>query len=345
MITNNTPAGQPAYGSGVPAEQRRLPWNVMGKRLDGMDYASTADALADNGLDYQVEMWDLYGAPRTQASVAEPQNLVHAPNLRTVVRPMPDGTTKVLAASGVRYTPIQNDVAFAVADDLRQEHGAKIVGAADFRSGGASLMVVDLTAPVTLQTPEGTEDRTDLFLVIKNAHDGSAALTFAFTPVRIACTNALPAAISGAVRAWKINHTPNAQERVDLAAKAIRDAVAYRDAFTVAAQAMMDQAMSDREFDAIVARMFPVAEGREATKAGQNALEVRAQMGALYGQSETLEGIRGTLWGGYNAITEWYDWARPVRQEGEDVARAEGALEGPYTRRKANVWDTFLAAV
>ena len=339
MITNNTPAGSPAYGSGVPAADRRLPWNVMGKRLDGMDYASTADALADNGLNYQVEMWNLAGVhPQTGATLP-------AANLRTVVRPMPDGSHKVLAASGVRYTPIQNDVAFAVADDLKADHGAKIVGAADFRSGGASLMVVDLTAPVTLVTPDGTEDRTDLFLAIKNAHDGSAALTFAFTPVRIACTNALPAAISGAVRAWKINHTPNAQERVDLAAKAIRDAVAYRDAFTVAAQAMMDQAMSDREFDAIVARMFPVAEGREATKAGQNALEVRAQMTSLYGQSETLEGIRGTLWGGYNAITEWYDWARPVRQAGEDVARAEGALEGPYTRRKANVWDTFLQAV
>ena len=85
-------------------------------------------------------------------------------------------------------------------------------------------------------------------------------------------------------------------------------------------------------------------QGRD--EGGPNALEpARADERLLYQTSDTLDGIRGTLWGGLNAITEWYDWARPVRQDDADVARAEGALEGPYARRKAGVWDRFLAAV
>ena len=84
------------------AADRRLPWDVMGKNLTGMDHASVADALTASGLDYDVEVWNLQGThPTTGQAVA-------APSLRTLVRPMPDGTTKVLAASGTRYTPIQN---------------------------------------------------------------------------------------------------------------------------------------------------------------------------------------------------------------------------------------------
>lgn len=336
----------PAYGDGiVQPGQRRLPWDVMGGALSSRDYGSVAEALATTGLDYSVEVMDLYAAPREQASVSDPQGLIHAPALRTLVRPMPDGSQRVLAACGTRYTPIQNADAFAVADDLKADHGSRIVGAADFRSGGSSILVVDVNAPVTLRKPGGDVDVTDLSLVIRNAHDGSSALTFAITGVRVACTNMLRAAIAGAHHTWKVSHTPNAQQRVDLAAQAIREVIGYRDAFTVAAQAMLDQAMTDREFEAIVSRMWPVAEGREDTKAGQNALEQRRSVLDLYQASETLDGIRGTLWGGMNALTEWYDWARPVRQEDADVARAEGALDGPYARRKAGVWEQFLAAV
>lgn len=327
------------------AADRRLPWDVMGNNLTGQNYPDVATALAAANLDYQVQVMDLYAAPREQASVAEPEGLIHAPSLRTIVRPMPDGTQKVLAASGTRYTPIQNADAFKVADDLVRDHGSKIVGAADYRSGGSSILVVDVNAPVTLRTPTGDQDHTDLSVIIRNAHDGSSALTFAITGVRLSCTNMLRATIRGAHATWKVSHTPNAQGRVDLAGQAIREVIAYRDAFTVAAQAMMDTAMADREFEAIVSRMWPVRDDKRETKAGQATLERRAEVIDLYQSSETLEGVRGTLWGGMNALTEWYDWARPVRQEDADVARAEGALDGPYSRRKAGVWDTFLAAV
>lgn len=327
-----------------PAD-RRLPWDVMGKNLSGQNYPDVATALQASGLDYRVEVMDLYAAPRTQASVGEPNGLIHAPSLRTIVRPMPDGTQKVLAATGTRYTPIQNADAFTVADDLVRDHGSKIVGAADFRSGGSSILVVDVNTPVTLRKTDGDVDVTDLSVVIRNAHDGSSALTFAITGIRLECTNVLRATIAGAHATWKVSHTPNAQGRVDLAGQAIREVIAYRDAFTVAAQEMIDTEMTDREFQAIVQRMWPVRDDKRETKAGVAALARQAEVMDLYQSSDTLDGVRGTLWGGMNALTEWYDWARPVRQDDADVARAEGALDGPYARRKAGVWQTFLSAV
>lgn len=324
-----------SYATDRPAA-RRLPWNVMagGLALDHTDYQA---AMIEAGLDFTSRVIGAQAVDDDGTTYPAPQN-------RAVVRPGPGGLgTQVVAMTGKRFTPIQNRDAFSVAGVLTAEFGARIIGGADFRGGGASLMVVDLAQPVVLTRPDGREDRLDLDLLVKNAHDGSSALTFALTPVRFACTNALQAAIGKADRVWKVSHTPNAAERVNLAHQSILNALTYRDAFQATAQAMMDQAMADAEFDKIVSRLWPVAEGREDTRAGQARLETRTQVQDLYRSSETLEGVRGTLWGGYNAITEWLDWERPVR--GGEVSRAEGALEGKYVRDKAATWSLFAAAV
>lgn len=329
--SNNLQADAPTAYS---PESRQMPWNVMGGDLT-TGHKSVAEGLAATGLDFTVEMRPAYGADANGKPLL-------AKNLRSVVRPMPDGGEKVMAVTGTRFTPIQNADAFAVNDYLVDEFGAEIVGLCDFRGGGASLMVLALPNTISLRTPNGGEDRVDLNLLTKNAHDGSAALTFALTPMRPACTNALPAALREAKRTWKISHTPNAQGRVDLARHSILASLAYADEFAAKAQQMLDQPMIDREFDKIVEGLWRVQEDARETKAGQNRIAVQDEVKALYRESQTLEGIRGTRWGGYNAVTEWLDWLRPVR--GGEISRAEGSLEGPYVRQKAKVWETFAMA-
>jgi phage/plasmid-like protein (TIGR03299 family) len=328
--TNNAKADAIAYSP----DSRQMPWNVMGGDLT-TGHKSVTEGLKATGLDFTVEMRPAYGTDSNGLPLL-------AKNLRSVVRPMPDGTEKVMAVTGTRFTPIQNADAFAVNDYLVTEFGATISGLCDFRGGGASLMVLDLPDTITLARPDGGKDEINLNLLTKNAFDGSSALTFALTPMRLACTNALPAALRAAKRTWKISHTPNAQGRVELARHAIIASLNYADEFTATAQAMLDTAMVDREFDKIVERLWHVEDDKRDTKAGENRIAVQDEVKALYRTSTTLEGIRGTRWGGYNAVTEWLDWGRPVR--GGEIARAEGALEGPYVRTKAKVWETFAMA-
>lgn len=323
----------------IAAPSRRAPWDVMGAGLHAGPYTTVAEALNATGLDFEAQV---RGLRSVALDDQDPVGELDAPSLRTVVRPMPGGGHRVLAAVGTRFTPIHNRDAFAVNDVLTAEYGAKITGVVDFRSGGASLLITELPDPITLERPDGGTEVLDLNLLTKNAHDGSSALTFALTVLRPQCTNALTAAINGAERSWKISHTPNASERVGLAEQSIIAALNYRDAFQVAAQAMLDTAMLDAEYEKLVERLYPVRPGTEETKAGENRKALQQELKYLYHSSSTLEGVRGTLWGGYNAITEYLDWGRPVR--GGDVARAEGALEGPYANAKAKVWSTFAVA-
>lgn len=332
--TANTITG-PQYGT-----SREMPWNVMGTELTGKSHTDLDAALAESGLDFTVRTLPVVAHDGPKDEPVAFHTLIDAEKSRAVVRPTPQGD-KVVGMVGTRYTPIQNRDAFAVGRDLVGDYGAKIVGMADFRHGGASLMVVDLQRPIVVER-DGVADTMDLNLLVKNSHDGSSALTFALLAERLACTNALQAAIAGAQRSWKISHTPNAQERVSLAVKAIKEAVGYQEKFQAVAQKMLDTDMVDAEFAKIVARLWPV--DPEATgKVADRKRETQAQVIDLYKNSPTLEGLRGTRWGGYNALTEYLDHFRPVKGD-EAVARAEGALDGPNVRVKSNLWKMLAPA-
>lgn len=329
-MTNTNAITGPEYGA-----QRDMPWNVMGSHLKPAQGTNYAKALKASGLDYDVEVWD------TQAIDPLSGRVLESPKAAQIVRPTPDGM-RVVGSTGRRFTPIQNRDAFAIAENLVGDFGATITGLADFRHGGASLMVLDLGKPITLRTPDGGEDVVDLDLFVKNAHDGSAALTMGLTAIRIACTNVLPAAIAGAQRLWKVSHTPNAEARVTLAREAILEAVGYQEKFAAAAQAMMDQPMVDAEFAKIIAgiwKVHPDAVGKVA----ERKRETQDLVMDLFQNSPTMDSIRGTRWAGYNALTEYLDHYRPVKGQA-DVARAEGSLEGPNVRVKEAMWK-MLATV
>lgn len=315
------------------AADRALPWDAMGSQIAG-EFASVDEALAARGLDYRVRMT---GAQ----AVEEDGTVIAAPGARAIVRPMPGGSDRVLAFASERYVPIQNRDAFAVADTLVEEHGARIVGAADYRNGRRSLLAVEVGKPIRVTLPDGQEDRTDLYLLFVNSHDGSHALTATFTPVRFACTNALTGALRAGVQTWRVSHTASSPDRVAAAHDAILAAVDYRAEFERIAQQMVETKVTQRQVHKMVETVWPLRSGAtERVKA--NTVATHDAVRSLWKTSETLDGIRGTAWGAYNAMTEYVDWSRTTR---DDRTRAERSLAGRPVRVKARAWDAALAVL
>lgn len=325
----NTITG-PKYG-----EPRQMPWNVMGKHLAPTHRTNITKALKGAGMDYEVSLENVQ-------AVTESGLVIPADKSRAVVRPTADGP-KVIGMVGTRFTPIQNHDAFSIAQELTGDFGAEIDGLADFRHGGASIMSLKMPASMTLHTDDGQEDVTDMYLLVKNAQDGSGALSFMLTPVRVDCTNVLPFAAKSAKAVWKVSHTPNADERHSLARQAIRETLGLVAEMEVAAQAMVNTPMVDAEFAKIVAGMWAVKPDAEG-KVAERRRAIQADVVALYKTSPTLDNVRGTRWGGYNALTEYLDHFRTVKGNGEkaqQIARAEGQIDGPNLRVKTNLFRQF----
>ncbi len=326
---------------------RQLPWDAMGGALTVKGAKTVQAALAAKSLDYTVER-RAAGAGGLLAVDAEKMGgdpkraRLAAPDFQAIVRPMPDGSDKVLAFTRKRYTPAQNVNVFQPAEYLVSEFGASIVGAADYRGGEKSILVVELPETITLTGRKGDQDPVNLNLIITNDHAGNAAITYALTPLRVPCTNVLPAAIKGADRVWKVSHTPKAQERIDVAADAIKRAVVYAEAFQAQAQAMIDKDMTNAMFDRMIHRLYPVKSTDEGVKADRRR-QLHSQLMGMWEGAAAIEGIEGTRWAGYNVVTEYLDHMRPVRREA-GLARAEGALEGKYVRDKSALWGLFAAA-
>lgn len=327
-----TSTSLPRYG-----ESRQLPWSVMGGNLKPEHTTDYLGALNEKGLNYDIALRPA-GFLHTEPAGQFPdfERWSSAPGNFAITRPMV-GYPMALAYCGKRYTPIQNRDAFSVGGYLVSEFGATVDAVADFRHGHATLMALKLDgASITLDTPGGTRDVTDLYLVMINVHDGSGALSFNLTPVRVACTNAVTASLRGA-RTWRVSHTPNASSRIELANDAILRSVSYQEALEEAAQRMVDTPCSAVEFDKITHRLWPspATHGGKETLAAQKAAAVRAQAMHLFTHSPNLDAVRGTRWAAYNALVEWADHYRPVGHarrpaEGQEATmlRAGTAFEG-----------------
>jgi phage/plasmid-like protein (TIGR03299 family) len=337
---NTNTINGPRYGA--ETNGRDLPWDVMGEALKTPHATNFDKALKVAGMDYDVEVWDSQAVdPLTGRVQAHDKG-------KKIVRPTPDGMA-VIGQTGARFTPTQNRDGFAIARDLVGDFGATISGLADFRHGAASIMALDLNNPLVLlrKRKDGptSQDEVDLFLVVTNRHDGNGALTFSLTSVRVPCTNVLPVVTKDARQVWKVAHTPNQGERIGLVHDMIREAVGFREEVQAKAQAMVDQKMTDAEFAKIVANIFPVHPDAEGAVA-ERKRETQARIVNNYRDSVTLDGIRGTRWGGYNALTEYLDHMRPVKggEDAQAVARAEGQIDGPNVRVKTRLWNMFAAA-
>lgn len=323
--------------------QRRLPWDVMGPALAPSSATDLDAALEAAGLTYTVKLGAVQAVEMTEPTTHSPGGLpvqvLSADGFRSVLRPGPDGKPMCIGITGRRFRPIQNADAFEVARYLIAEFGAEIVGAADFRSGTASILVLDLKRGLEIG-PEA--DQVETYLVIKNVHSGEGSLQFALTPVRMQCTNMLRVALAKAEHTWSINHTPRAAERIKLAEEAIQRSLVYADTFAAEAERMMAAELTTLEFEKIISRIWPNPAKTKTSKgepsaALQRAIETRTAVTSIFTSSPTLAGIQGTRWAGLNAITEYAEHFRTVRTGShvgtalggltEDVARAEGTLQ------------------
>lgn len=250
------------------------------------------------------------------------------------------GENQYLGVVGSYYEPIQNEKHIDLLNALVDESGAHFDTAGSLRSGRETF--VSMKLPETMNV--GGQDPVDLYLLALNSHDGASAFRFLVTPVRVVCANTQAAAIRAAKSSFSIRHVRGATGVIAEAREALDLTFKYVSEFEVEAERLLGLSFSDREFDGFIKELFDY-EKAETTRQFNTATEHVEGASSLWHSSATMEGITGTRWGAYQAVTEYTDHFMAVRNTGyeENILRANRtALSGSVTRLKERAFASLV---
>lgn len=305
-------------GSASFVSARQHGWHRLGTVLPAEFDAAAAMSHAKLGG------WKVRKEPLRTAPIISTEGVttLEVPDQFATVRTNPvTGRPDVLGVVGRGYTPIQNEEHADLLDTLVDESGAHFETAGSLRGGRQVFITMKMPSTMLI----GGVDPVDLYLVALNSHDGTSAFRLLVSPVRVVCANTQAAAISRARSSFSIRHTSGARGNIEQARQALGLTFAYAEAFQAEADALIAQSCTDTEFAAIVAQLWPIDVKSERSKSiGANRSHA---LNGLWRQSATNDGIRGTRWAAYQAITEYTDHFSPVGDKrNPDGARAERAL-------------------
>lgn len=327
---------QSADGTAAFVSAREHAWHGLGVVLP--ESFTAADAMRQAHLGG----WNVHKIPLQTVPVPTRDGL-------TVTLPVPDryatvrtnpftGALDVLGDVGADYTPVQNEAHAQVLDAIVDESGAHFETAGSLRGGRQVFLTMKL--PTTMLI--GGQDAVDLYLVAVNSHDGSGAFRLVVTPVRVVCANTLAAGLRKARSTFGIRHTSGAAAHIAQARQALGLTFAYAEEFQAEADRMIEEQLTDDEFDRIVAHLWPVT--TPTARTGQAETRARTLHELRHGSPTLTADLAGTRWGAYQAVTEYIDHYAPTRgRVDQTAARAERAAIGGGPALKARAFDLFKA--
>lgn len=262
------------------------PWHGKGQRILA-DAMTAEEVLRLAHLDYTV---DKRAIQLVGGSVIE--------NKYATIR---TDTDQVLGIVGKGYTPLQNQDAFSFFDALVGSEEAIYHTAGALGVGERVWILAKLPAYITLPG----DDRVDSYVLISNSHDGSHSVIAKVTSIRVVCQNTLEMAIRGKGSSVKIRHTKTVNDRMQEAHRVLGLANKLHIELETIFNRMTDVKVSEDEVDQYVRTVFGVT-AESGTRAQQTVKSVVTLFNGE-GMGAELESANGTLWGAYNAVTQYVD--------------------------------------
>lgn len=306
-------------------------WHSFANKVFNQDEAVTTAQMLDGA---KLSNWNVQLEP---VSDLLPANYDSVSENFLVVRDNPnEGAEKnVLSVVGSRYKTVQNEDLFAFADNLHDGNPEVYWESAGSLKNGR-VVYGSLKIPRTMVLdPNGSNDKTELYLIVWTSHDGSVAVQSAITPVRVMCQNTLNLAMRRAKQSFKIRHTQTVDGKIAAAREALGLTFAYFDEFEKEAQTLFQTEIDNAKFSKIVNAIYPKPEkdAKGSLKKWENKVML---IDELYHNSPTNANIKGTAWGALNAMTERLDYYRTARKGSNESLMAGASGFDPVVTAEKN---------
>jgi len=311
----------------------KKPWHGLGKEVP--KGVTAGEMIRAAGLDWEIQLRPARGAREiNRKKQFSRYEIVRVP------RPNTGEEEVLLGVVSRRYQPLQNLEAFNFFDPIVGD------GKAYFETAGAlgegERIWVMAKMPEAMEIVRG--DECVKYLLLSNTHSGEGSVIVKFTTVRVVCQNTLMLAMEDGQKAYRVRHSKQMQFKLkDLADFLAIAKDVFQNAeeqFKLLARIQMIDDRLDHYFEAV----FPRTPAQE--KKGETSARWKLLRKIFESQDDLqLPGVRGTLWGAYNAITRFVDYKQPRQQEEPDH-RLERTWfgDGADTKLKALVKASEMAA-
>ncbi|MBP7808626.1 MAG: DUF932 domain-containing protein [Bacteroidia bacterium] len=310
----NTTRNKVSFVSTKPA------WHGLGQIVKGAITAEQAIELG--GLNYEVVKSPLITEVNGQRIGVSDSFAT----LRT-------DTNQTLGVVGNRYEIVQNKDAFVFFDAIVGQ------GQAIFETAGALGKGERIF--ITAKMPEyiriaGTDDLTEVYVILTNTHDGSGSVIAAITPIRIVCNNTLRAGLKGAINKIAIKHTTNAERNLCQAHKLLGISNEYIKQMNQAMNALALKKMNDVQVKALIENLFQTQ--KEDSTRSKN---IREAVLESYYTGIGQEKIRGTAWGVFNGVTHYLSHVKDFKNS--ETKFENLLMDGAVSKITNNALEQLLA--
>ena len=242
-------------------------------------------------------------------------------------------TDPVLGVVSNEYTPLQNHQAFQFFDPIIGQNAAIYHTAGALGNGERVWILAKLPGHIRVVG----DDITEKYLLLSNSHDGKSSVTVKFTPVRVVCQNTLTLAMNDG-SAWRISHHSDIHQKLKQAHEMLG---LINDRFVDMEQTF--QAMSRVKLDRNRLSEYLTAVYPNNSEPDKQLLVERDRSWSEFffdqGKGNRLAGVEGTLWAGFNGVTEWIDH-RKTRQNSNQ--RLNSVWFGEASRIKSRAFSVAV---
>lgn len=282
------------------------PWHRLGQPLKEAFDAQTA--LKQGGLNFTVE--------KAPIAVADTGTVI--PGRFGMRR---SDTKDVLGIVSDIYQPLQNRDAFAFFDGVFGKGKARYEVAGVLGKGEQVWLLAKL--PGEFQVIGS--DVVGKWLLLTNGHDGSETVRAKFTPIRVVCQNTLSAALRDGKHEVRVQHFGDVKGKLEIAGKLLKQAGVYFDDVQATFRGFTKRQLKAADVrgyftEVTVGERIKFEDLAPIQRKSIDELEARHETG----RGHDIKGVRGTLWGVYNAVTEWVDHGRTKNDIGY-MAKGSGS--------------------
>lgn len=296
------------------------PWHGLGTEVK--EALNSMDAIKAAGLDYVVEKRNL----KTVDGIA-------IPNHFATVR---KDTNDVLGVVGNRYTILQNKESFSFFDAFVGVKEAMYHTAGALGLGERIWLLAKL--PGYIRTIG--DDITEKYLLLTNTHDGTGSVEIMFTPIRVVCQNTLNVGIMHGSNKVKLRHTLNIGNKIDEVRESLGIVNHQYQILEEASQKLATIDLTNQAFKDYLKNsgVIPKEDDKDQSTRAKNILDEILNL-RENGKGAKMKGVKGTVWGAFNAVAEYVDHHRG----GDDKAkRAASLLYGSGANMKNEAWKQAL---